>query len=65
MVQAIGNREHIREENGGLGTEAFAEFTDSHAANEKSRDILKKFLPKASEVYSRMIKEAVSRMEVN
>lgn len=49
----------------GLGTEAFAEFTDSHAANEKSRDILKKYLPKASEVYSRMIKEAVSRMEVN
>ncbi len=49
----------------GLGTEAFAEFTDSHAANEKSRDILKKYLPKASEVYSRMIKEAVSRTEVN
>ena len=45
----------------GLATEAFAEFTESHVVNKESLAVLNKFLPTASAVYLKMIKDAVSK----
>ncbi len=49
----------VNGENYGVAVEAFAEFIASSVVNPKSMEVLKKYLPTASDCFDRMIKDAV------